>query len=139
MTARIVDLQTPEDPGARETQPETPEAIAERVAKVRGYRVEHNADGSVIIRLEKPVKVNGDAHTRLTIPRITGRHLRNATWTFAGSSDGMQLGELIAFTADLVEPRGAVDELDGMMARNVAMEVLSSLGKHLASESGDSA
>jgi hypothetical protein len=113
------------------------EQQARELAELRGYRVEHNADGSAIIKLERAVKVGDTEITRLTIPRITGRHLRKAQWTFG--SGGMQLGALIAFTADVVLPAGAVDELDAVMARNVATEVLNLVGKSQGSRAGGGA
>lgn len=134
----VIGEEKPASPAAEEVAGlDAVEDQLRELAKLRGYSIEHNHDGSAIVKLEQPVRVGDTDVTRLTIPRITGRHLRKAQWTFGGG--GMQLGALIAFTADVVLPAGAVDELDAVMARNVATEVLNLVGKSQGSRAGGGA
>lgn len=91
-----------------------------------GFRVEHNADGSAIVKLEHPIQWKGEPLERLTIPRITGRVLRRAQWSL---ERGANLGDVVGFASDVVEPIGCVDELDAFVARGVALEVMVCLGK----------
>jgi hypothetical protein len=91
-----------------------------------GFRVEYNADGSAIVKLEHPVAWKGEQIERLTIPRITGRLLRRAQWSL---EHGANMGDVIGFAADVVEPVGVLDELDAFLARGVALEVMHALGK----------
>jgi hypothetical protein len=93
---------------------------------VKSVRFETNADGSVIVKLEKAVRFKGEDLTRLTIPRITGRHMRHASWEYGSP---LTTGMLIDFAAHVVEPLGVLDELDAIVARDVSVEVFATLGK----------
>lgn len=88
--------------------------------------VEHNKDGSSIVRLSEPVTVGNEELTRVTIPALRGKHMRLAPWPLGRP---MTVGELIDFAARVVEPLGVVDELTAADARDVAVEVMLKLGK----------
>lgn len=88
-----------------------------------------NADGVVIVKLSSPVKFGGEQLTRLTIPRLTGRHMRKAQWEYGVP---LTTGLIVDFAAYVVEPIGVLDELDAIVARDVAVEVFSLLGKSQA-------
>lgn len=90
------------------------------------FTIEHNADGSAIVKLAHPVKVNGELQHRATIPPLTGRHMRKAHWSL---HEGADLGDLIAFAAEVVEPAGIVDALPAWVAQKVAAHVMVCLGK----------
>ena len=99
------------------------------------FTVEYNADGSAILKLTTPVSFNGDEVSRLTVPRVTGRHLRSAPFLLDGNA--VSLGQIVSFAASVVLPVGIVDELDAQLARDVATEVLAIMsGKRRAT--GDS-
>ena len=93
---------------------------------VARYSVEANSDGTAIVKLARPVTWKGEALSRLTIPRITGKHMRHATWEYGSQ---ISVGQLVDFAARVVEPLGVVDELDADIARDIGMEVVLHLGK----------
>jgi len=98
--------------------------MSEQVDLAR-YTVEHNGDGSAVVRLREPIKFTDktgrtDQLSRLTIPRICGRHMRSATWNLF---ERPTLGQAMAWAADIVEPVGVLDELEANLARDIAMEV----------------
>lgn len=84
------------------------------------YTIERNQDGSSIVKLREPVQFNGESQSRLTIPRVTGRHMRAAEWSLGASPT---LGQTLAWAASIVIPAGILDELDGVLARDIATEV----------------
>jgi hypothetical protein len=88
------------------------------------YTIERNNDGSAIVKLRDPVVFDtgrgADTIGRLTIPRVTGRHMRAATWPLGQSPT---LGQTLAWANAIVEPVGIVDELDAQLARDIATEV----------------
>lgn len=90
------------------------------------FAVEHNSDGTAIVKLTAPVKFQGEERSRLTVPRITGKHMRRAPW---GLGREYTIGELCEWAAHVVEPIGVFDELDGDIARDLAVEVVLLLGK----------
>lgn len=92
-------------------------------------KLEDNADGSVIVLLDAPVKFDGEAQQRITIPKLKGKHLRLATWTIGQVPT---LGQLSEFAAQVVEPSGIFDDLDPNDARDVAVHVGMRLGKRPA-------
>lgn len=108
---------------------------ADELATLRGYRIQRNADGSKIVRLEQPIVVGKDEVSRMSIPRLTGRHLRTAPWKIAGG--GVTLAEIYQWAATIVQPEGALDECDPDIARDVAMEVFITLGKRLMPSTGE--
>jgi hypothetical protein len=110
--------------------PPAPAADAPPPAEPRPqYTLETNADGSAVVRLRDPVRFGGQQLTRLTIPQITGRHMRACTW---GLFDRPTLGQVMAWASDVVEPQGVLDELDANLARDLATEVaLILVGKSL--------
>lgn len=90
------------------------------------FTVEENADGSAIVKLRDPVMFQGESLTRLTIPRLTGRHMRRAGWIIG---EKIAVGRLVEFAAEIIEPVGVVDELPGPIALNLGSEVIVLLGK----------
>lgn len=90
------------------------------------YTVEHNRDGSAVIRFRDPVDVDGERCDRAFVPALTGRHMRKAAWSL---HDGATVGDLIAFAGEVVEPIGIVDALPAWTARQVANVVFVCLGK----------
>lgn len=92
------------------------------------YTVDRNADGSSVLKLARPVQFNGEAVSRLTIPALTGRHMRACPWTWG---ERPTVGRLVRFAAAVVEPRGIVDVLPAVIARDVGVEVMLALGKSL--------
>lgn len=93
------------------------------------YTIEENADGSAIVKLQKPVMLDGQPLDRLTVPALRGKHMRHASWAY-GSVPTM--GQVIGFAAEVVLPRGALDELEAHVARDLAVEVTLLLGKSQA-------
>lgn len=85
---------------------------------------DHNKDGSIIVKLDAPIKLRGEEHQRLTIPAIKGKHMRLCTIKGDGSDT---VGTLIEFAAQVVEPIGSVDELEPMDAVTVAGAVRASI------------
>jgi hypothetical protein len=92
-------------------------------------KFEENADGSAIVKLDRPVTFKGEDYARLTIPKLKGKHLRKAPWYLIGSP---RTGELAEFAANVIEPEGVFDELDAMDARDIALHVGAMLGKRQA-------
>jgi len=96
----------------------------------RGFVAEYNRDGSCILRLTRPcaftVDGRGERVERLTIPALTGRHMRRASWSL---SEGANIGDMISFACEVVEPVGIVDALPAWVARQVSVEVFVALGK----------
>lgn len=90
------------------------------------YRFEENADGSAVVHLVRPIKWDGEPVDRLFMPALTGRHMRNAPWSYG---EKLQVGQVVAFAASVVEPKGILDELPADIARDVAVEVVMMLGK----------
>jgi hypothetical protein len=90
---------------------------------------ETNADGSVILKLAHPVNFEGRPVSRLTIPALTGKHLKLARW---GWSDRVDMGRCAEWAAQIVEPQGIFDGLPIGVAQQVSGEVLLQLGKSLA-------
>jgi hypothetical protein len=90
------------------------------------YTTEANADGTVIVKLAQPITFAGQPLSRLTIPALRGKHMRLATWPF-----GLRptMGQLFELAAQVIEPAGALDELDAWIARDVAGELILLLGK----------
>ena len=99
---------------------EMSEPAAAPEAPVSTYTIEENGDGSAVVKLAQPVLFQREQLTRLTIPRITGRHMRAARWRVSGAST---MGDAVSFAASLIEPVGVVDELDGALAAQLAVEV----------------
>lgn len=93
------------------------------------YTVDRNSDGALILKLAQPVQLNGELVSRLTIPALTGRHMRACPWTWG---ERPTVGRLVRFAASIVEPRGVVDVLPAILARDVGVEVMLALGKSLA-------
>lgn len=91
------------------------------------FELEHNADGTVIVKLREPFRFKGEMLQRLTIPRLTGRHMRLAPWAVG---ETFTVGEIAEFAAKVIEPAGAFDELDAIVAKDVCLEVIFAMGKH---------
>lgn len=83
-----------------------------------------NADGSTIVKLSAPIQVGGEELTRVTIPKLKGKHLKRAAF-----ATEVTIGHLVALAAEIVQPAGAVDEMEPDDALAVANEVASVLGK----------
>lgn len=142
MSVVVVDAQARDEPafepGQRVIIGES--ADEDAAARVRGFRIARNADGSAIVKLIEPIMLKSERgqlepHDRLTIPRITGRHLKSAGWTITGQ---ITLAHLAEFASAVLEPRGAFDELPPLVARDVAMEIFVALGKPPGSRAGAS-
>ena len=74
----------------------------QREMEAADARIIENADGTLIVRLEVPVRVGGADHERLTIGRVRVRHLRAAR----GAEHVLE-----AYAEQLISPAGALDEL----------------------------
>jgi hypothetical protein len=90
------------------------------------YTIEHNQDGSAVVKLRDVVRYQGEDHTRLTIPAMTGKHMRRAAWSV---NEGATVGDIITFANEVVIPAGIVDEMPAWLARDVSNEVITCLGK----------
>lgn len=93
-------------------------------------RLDDNADGTVIVRLERPIIVDGEELHRLTVGRVKVRHHRTARAANFG---------IDAYADELVTPKGAVGELEcdaDYMAVQVA--VSRQLGKFRGAGDGSS-
>ena len=99
------------------------------------YRIEHNRDGSAVVKLRDAVRFGGEEHTRITIPALTGKHMRKAQWSL---SDGATAGDIIAFANEVVLPVGIVDEMPAWLARDIGNEVVFCLGKGRRTGAGSS-
>lgn len=95
---------------------------------------DRNADGSVIVKLSEPIKVGNEEFSRLTIPALRGRHMRLCPFK-AGDVD-VPMGLLVEFAALIVQPAGAVDELDPLESLAVGAEVAALMGKGRATGGG---
>jgi len=93
------------------------------------YTVERNQDGSLVLKLARPVRLAGEEVSRLTIPALTGKHMKRCPWTWG---ERPTVGKLVRFAAVVVEPAGIVDELPAVIARDVGVEVMLALGKSLS-------
>jgi hypothetical protein len=92
-------------------------------------KFDENKDGTMIVTLDAPVVLGGEEISRLSVPKLRGKHLRNAPWGLTGNAT---LGQLCEFAASIVLPEGAFDELDATDARDVALHVGGMLGKRRA-------
>lgn len=92
------------------------------------YTLEENEDGSAIVKLAQPVKLGNELVSRLTIPAITGKHMRACPWRFG---ETVSIGGAVDFAASLIEPAGIVDVLPAILARDLGGEVLELMGKFL--------
>ena len=102
--------------------------VTELAPQAAPYTLEQNADGSAVVKLRDPVQWEGDALTRLTIPAVTGKHMRACPWSYG---DRPNVGQLVSFAAEVIEPRGVVDALPALIARDLGVEVMLALGKSL--------
>ncbi len=84
-----------------------------------------NSDGSRVGKLDKPVRVGKEDVDRITLPALTGRHMRHAK--FKGAE--IDIGQLVDFASHVALPVGVVDELSAMDSMAVATEVAVMLGK----------
>jgi hypothetical protein len=91
------------------------------------YTVEENSDGTAIVKLAEPVQFQGAPLSRLTIPRITGKHMRNADWQYGHQN--FSIGQVVRFANAVVLPAGVIDELDAALATELAVEVVLHMGK----------
>lgn len=66
--------------------------------------IEKNADGSAIVKLSEPVTVRGEELSRVTIPRLKGKHL-------FGAPPLTSIGMVLEWASKIVEPRGALEEM----------------------------
>jgi hypothetical protein len=121
-------------------------------------RIEQNADGMIVVRLEVPVKLGRDEHSRLTLGRFKAKHVRvfsdlidsvaNAAVKHGASGkDGddaealegfdidIKMDRLVELANALATPAGIVDELlsvsDTLRAARAAM---TQLGKFLGGQ-----
>lgn len=92
--------------------------------------IEHNGDGSAIVKLTNPVKFKGEEHSRVTIPPLTGKQMRKSPVRLG---ELPTLGELSEFAAIIAQPSGIFDELSWADAKQVGEAVLEMLGKSLSS------
>lgn len=97
-----------------------PAAVDPATEPPRAYTLETNADGSAVVKLREPVKWKDEPLARLFIPRVTGRHMQAATWRLF---EVPTLGQVMAWANGVVEPVGVLDELDAVLARDLATEV----------------
>jgi hypothetical protein len=65
---------------------------------------EKNSDGSTIVKLAEPIKLGGDELTRVTIPKLRGKHL-------IGAPVLDSMGQYLVIAARVVEPKGALEEM----------------------------
>jgi hypothetical protein len=84
-----------------------------------------NSDGSAIVELSEPIKLNGQELSRVTIPRIKGKHLV----TMPVLDGEASLGVVVGWAMHVVEPKGSVEEMSPADALDVAKALLESLGK----------
>lgn len=118
---RFQPAPTPTIPAAAPLPaPEAPVAPVAPPAPVPRYTLEQNADGSAVVRLRDPVRYRDQELTRLTIPVITGRHMRAASWQLF---EKPTLGQVMAWSSGVVQPDGVLDEMEANLARDIATEV----------------
>jgi hypothetical protein len=96
--------------------------------ETKPFTVEWNADGSAIVKLRVPFRYDGEERARLTIPALTGKHMRACAWSIA---ERPTVGQLVEFASAVIEPVGIVDALPAAVARDLSVEVLVSVGKSL--------
>lgn len=93
--------------------------------------VEHNADGSAVIILEKPVTFTAgkeeDETNRLTVPALRGKHLRMLPVELGESK--VQWADIANFAARITLPAGAFDELEWNDSKFVTEVVIGMVGK----------
>jgi hypothetical protein len=96
-----------------------------------------NEDSSAIVKLSEPIRVGKEELTRVTIPKIRGRHMFKAPVM----AHGMPIGPVIEWASHIVIPAGAVEEMcpkDAIAVANWIMEHWA--GKSIATgETGASA
>lgn len=95
-----------------------------------------NKDGSAVVVLDKPVTFKGEQYERVTVPALTGRHMRLITWAPDGSTPTG--GQIADFAARVIVPAGVFDDLGPADALFVSNAVQVVLGKAL-SPTGESA
>lgn len=84
---------------------------------------EEQSDGSVIVKLSSPVNVKGEATSRLTIPRLRGKHM----FAIKGNINELGTGPTFEWADGVVEPHGAVGELEPMDALEVVARLVGKL------------
>lgn len=87
--------------------------------------IDKNADGSCIVKLSTPIQLGDETVSRVTIPRITGKHLFKMPVITLSSS----MGPVIEWASHVVLPQGAVEELSPADAVSVAEALLGAVGK----------
>jgi len=87
--------------------------------------IDRNSDGSCIVKLTKAVMVDGEKVARVTVPRITGRHM----FKMPVIGTGTPIGVVIEWASTVVLPKGAIEEMDPSDAIDVAGCLLEALGK----------
>jgi len=86
--------------------------------------VEYNKDGSAIIKVET-FKLNGEEHSRVTVPPLRGRHMRKIGWS--GGAE-VAIGKLVDLAAEIIEPAGSIDSMSSEDALFCATVVADFLG-----------
>jgi hypothetical protein len=95
---------------------------------------EKNQDGTIIVKLDAPIAVDGEQLDRLTIPALTGKHLKHCPFPLS-SAGTATLGQLVEFASKIVEPIGCVDALKPVDALAVASHVGAALSPKASGES----
>lgn len=87
-------------------------------------RLEENADGTIIVKLNRPVRVGSEDVARLTVGRMKAKHVRQVTRAGGGLDDYADL---------IVTPEGATGELESDEDHVAVMRAVDrQLGKYLA-------
>jgi hypothetical protein len=64
-----------------------------------------NSDGTTIVKLDAAIVVNGADVSRVTLPKLKGKHL-------FGAPPLGSMGAILQWAAGIVEPKGALEEMD---------------------------
>jgi len=67
-------------------------------------KIETQSDGTAIVKLSEPITVNDLEINRATIPKLKGRHL-------FGAPPLTSIGMILQWAANVVEPKGALEEM----------------------------
>lgn len=84
-----------------------------------------NEDGSAIVKLSETIRVANQELTRVTIPKVRGRHLFKAPVM----GPGLPIGPVIEWASHIVTPAGAVEEMCPKDAIAVANWILDNWAK----------
>lgn len=100
----------------------------------------HNDDGTIVVELGTPAKVNGEPHSRVTLRKMQSRDVRHFEVDGGGNLKLDGVGALMDFAASLSTPSAAVDSLESQEDLQAIIDAAQEqLKKYLGRASGENA